>query len=230
MTPSTVPALLICLLFAVVPEPLRAQATELATSRLCDEAAVMAARRHGIAPEMMLAITRVETGRDIGGALHPWPWTATSGADGRRLDSAAVAERHVAGVIASGRRNIDIGCFQLNHRWHAGGFTSLTEMLDPVANADYAARFLLRLHDELGDWDSAIAAYHSRTPEFAARYSARYREVLAELDLGPSDLRPPSSGPRPLDLASLSPLFGTPLVAQPLGAQSRATPLFGARR
>ncbi|SDH32637.1 transglycosylase SLT domain-containing protein [Alloyangia pacifica] len=151
----------------------------------CDRAAMVAARALGVPLPVMRAVTRVETGRRRDGVLQPWPWTVNLGGDGYWFDSAAEARAFAAAQVARGRRNMDIGCFQVNLRWHGGAFPSTDEMFDPEENAAYAARFLKRLRAERGDWDRAVAAYHSRTPKFADRYIARYRAVRAALDDAP---------------------------------------------
>ncbi|WP_270725520.1 hypothetical protein [Shimia sp. Alg240-R146] len=38
-----------------------------------------------------------------------------------------------------------------------------------------------RLYRETKSWDSAAAAYQSRTPKYANKYKARYRQILANL-------------------------------------------------
>ncbi len=151
----------------------------------CDHAAMMAARELGVPLPVMRAVTRVETGRRRDGVLQPWPWAVNLGGDGYWFDSASEARAFAAGQVARGRRNMDIGCFQVNLRWHGGAFPSTDEMFDPEANAIYAAGFLKRLREERGDWERAVAAYHSRTPKYADRYIARYRAVRAALDETP---------------------------------------------
>jgi hypothetical protein len=91
-------------------------------------------------------------------------------------------------------------------------------MLDPMANARYAAAFLDDLHAEFGDWTQAVAAYHSRNPDHAARYLARYRAIRAELPDTPA-LRP-ASGPAPLQMAARPPLASAarPTATGGLGA------------
>ena len=172
--------LAVVLLFSGLALPARASAA--AEDRLrCDRAAVLAAERLGVPVPILRAVTRVETGRRRDGALQPWPWTVNLGGDGFWFDSAAEARAFASGQLARGRRNMDIGCFQVNVRWHGQAFDSTDEMFDPEANALYAAGFLKRLHGEEGDWDRAVAAYHSRTPEYARRYIARYRSVRESL-------------------------------------------------
>jgi hypothetical protein len=139
-------------------------------ARLCLEAASSAAAATGVPRDVLVALSVVETGR--GG--QPWPWTVNLGGDGHWLDTPEDAEALVQDSVEVGRTNIDIGCFQLNYRWHADAFPSVSAMLDPEANALYAAEFLAEKHAQTGDWALAAAAYHSATPEYAARYQGKF--------------------------------------------------------
>ena len=153
------------------------------TGNICDQAALQAAERSGVPPQIMLAITRVETGRAMGGSLQPWPWTINKGGEGHWFKSRDEALAFASPEIEAGATNIDIGCFQLNLRWHAGAFPSLEAMFDPDANASYAADFLTDLHQRKGNWVDAVAAYHSETPEHAKRYVEQIEAVLASLEM-----------------------------------------------
>lgn len=186
--PGAAMALLLGLLLAA---PARA-------ANLCDAAAAAAARRHGVPLEVMQAITRTETGRGKSGA--PWPWTVNMEGAGHWFDSADAARSFAYRHFKRGARSFDVGCFQLNFRWHGQAFDSLGQMFDPAANADYAAGFLARLHAELGSWTEAAGAYHSRTPKFAARYKARFTRIRARLRGDP----PPNAA----RLAGAAPLRG----------------------
>lgn len=159
------------------------------TAALCDDAARLAARDSDTPLVVLLAITRVETGRGAGGALRPWPWTINIAGIGHWFDTAAEAAAAAETALTAGTGNLDIGCFQLNHRWHGARFSSLDQMFDPATNARYAAGFLSDLHIETESWPAAIAAYHSRSAGPAATYLARIKTVLA--DLGPTSLPPP---------------------------------------
>jgi hypothetical protein len=120
----------------------------------------------------------VETGRDG----QPWPWTVNFGGDGQWFASAADAEDAAYAALNSGEQNFDLGCFQLNYRWHGEAFASLATMLDPDENATYAAWFLLQQYQRTGDWATAAAAYHSATPEYAERYQARFETAYAAIN------------------------------------------------
>lgn len=152
-----------------------------ALSKTCDQAAYQSAETYGVPPSIMLAITRVETGRTQGGSLEPWPWAVNLSGSSHWFQTPAEAEDFVQSAIQEGHTNIDLGCFQLNYRWHGEMFSSLQEMLDPLANADHAARFLVENFQRKGNWVDAVAAYHSATPAYAEAYVEKVESVLTEL-------------------------------------------------
>ena len=74
------------------------------------------------------------------------------------------ARAYVYEHFKRGARSFDVGCFQINYKWHHEAFASIEQMFDPMANALYAARFLGALKAEKGSWVEAAGAYHSRNP------------------------------------------------------------------
>ena len=164
---------------AVVLQATQALAYDPAAS--CDTAALIAAETHGVPPQVMRAITRVETGRQRDGVLQPWPWAVNRAGASHWFDTAQEAETFVQEAIDAGQSNIDIGCFQLNLHWHGEQFPSLQAMFDPQQNADYAARFLVENHERTGNWVDAVATYHSATPAHAEVYIEKVETVLAAL-------------------------------------------------
>ena len=149
---------------------------------VCDLAARRAAQSEGVPLNVLRAIARVETGRTRNNRLEPWPWTINLEGKGYWFASEAEAKSYVFDIFKSGARSFDIGCFQINYRWHGKAFRSIDAMFDPDENATYAARFLKQLHAELGSWDRAAGAYHSRTPALATAYATRFQTVLAGLE------------------------------------------------
>lgn len=162
----------------------------------CDAAAELAARETQVPLEILMAITRVETGRQVSGRFEPWPWAVNVEGHGAWFDTKARGLSHVLKHFQMGRRSIDIGCFQVNYRWHGAGFDSIEDMFDPSHNALYAARFLKTLHDRLGGWTEAVRAYHSRTNEHADRYQQQFERALADLRNSGKVDSDPQSGPR----------------------------------
>lgn len=150
-------------------------------NHVCDLAAQVAADATSVPLDVLRAVTRTETGRLRNGVLEPWPWTTNLEGKGQWFASRDAALSNAFEHYKAGARSFDVGCFQINYKWHHTAFSSLDAMFDPVENATYAARFLLDLHAEFGDWDSAVGAYHSRTDAFATRYLARYQRIHATM-------------------------------------------------
>lgn len=148
----------------------------------------MAAQDTGVPIDILLAISRVESGRATDGALAPWPWTINADGTGRFYETKAEAVAAAEAHLTDGTGTFDIGCFQLNIRWHGQAFSTFEDMFDPEKNAEYAARFLISLYEEAGTWAGAVQAYHSRTPELAQAYLDRVKAVLETP--GATDLPP----------------------------------------
>ncbi|QDY70341.1 lytic transglycosylase domain-containing protein [Qingshengfaniella alkalisoli] len=144
----------------------------------CDMAAREAASRTRVPLDVLRAITRTETARNG----KPWPWTINIAGRGIWLDDRSALLSIARDTLGAGEHSFDLGCFQVNYRWHGAQFASLEQMVDPVQNALYAARFLERLHDETGDWTLAAGRYHSRTEQHAARYRTLYSQHVSQLD------------------------------------------------
>lgn len=122
-------------------------------------------------PNLLRAIARVESGRP--GVAPAWPWTVNADGKGYYLDSKAEAIALVQALRGQNIRSIDVGCMQINLVHHPDAFSSLEDAFDPERNVRYAAQFLRWLRAETGDWDSAVARYHSGDPVRGADYRRR---------------------------------------------------------
>ena len=151
---------------------------------ICDDAARRASEQTGVPLNILLAITRVETGRGDKNDLKPWPWTINRDNAGTWYDTLDAAIGAANTALTSGADNFDLGCFQLNYHWHGEAFPGVSDMLDPDNNAGYAARFLAQLFQEKGNWADAVAAYHSATGDLAQGYLTRVRDVVASIAPG----------------------------------------------
>jgi hypothetical protein len=68
---------------------------------------------------------------------------------------------------------------QVNLLHHPQAFASLEAAFDPATNIAYAVRFLRDLHARTGDWNQAVAMYHSATPERGLVYQQRVMAALS---------------------------------------------------
>ena len=205
-------------------------------SAICERAALVASQRTGVPLEVLRAITLTETGRRRGGRFSPWPWTVNMEGKGIWFESRAKALAYVKAQFARGARSFDVGCFQINYKWHGKAFGSIEEMFDPLLNAEYAGRHLRELYREKGNWLDAAGAYHSRTPKFANRYKKRFAALLE----GPARLAPapvlaaaapaapaPEAAPR---VNAFPLLIGSSGAPASLGSLMPASAGLGARR
>lgn len=128
-----------------------------ATPNPCEAEILRAADRYGIPAGILYAVGLTETGNK--GSLQP---------NALNIEGKAVFPASRSGALAafetarqSGKKLIDLGCMQINHHYHGGEFASVSDMLDPHRNVDYAARFLASLHARHETWSMAVARYHA---------------------------------------------------------------------
>lgn len=148
----------------------------------CESIAAQTGARNGLPPALLPAISRVETGMKQGDkGVRGWPWTLNVQGKGYYFKTREAALTKLRSVIKSGVTNVDVGCMQINYRWHHNNFASIEEMMSPEANTQYAAEFLTRLARRHGSWETATKYYHSAEPERGDAYLGRVNRVLAKL-------------------------------------------------
>lgn len=126
--------------------------------------------RYDIPDNLLLAIGLQEAGRRMDGEITIWPWTANARGKGVFFNTKEDLEAWVQQTQHYDTQSVDVGCMQVNQKWHGHQFASLEEATDPRANVDYAARFLLGLYGETRDWWQAAGRYHSSTESYKAIY------------------------------------------------------------
>ncbi len=124
---------------------------------LCEKTMTEAARRYAIPISVFYAVGLQETGGRDG--LQPFSLNI----DGRASVHPTLSEGLAAFEAArrNGARLIDVGCMQINYRWHGDQFASVSDMFDPARNVDYAAKFLRDLKAREGSWTLAVARYNA---------------------------------------------------------------------
>ena len=183
---------------------------------ICLSEARRAEAQHGIPSGLLQSITRVEAGRKtVTGEFMPWAWTLNDAGEGLFFDSREAAMRHLEAAVSAPGHSVDVGCMQVNTKWHMEGFHNLSDMLDPVQNADYAAGFLLDLHEAHRSWDDAVKHYHSSEP---AKNMVYHRRVLAQLERFLAD----DDSAAPTDAALLSTEPADTVAWNPLPVQHDA--------
>lgn len=171
----------------------------------CLAAILDAQARYGIPDNMLLSIGVQEAGRRGPEGLTVWPWTVNAAGEGAFFRSREEALTWVRAKRRAGVRSIDVGCMQVNQKWHGDAFASLDQAFDPAANVDYAARFLRDLYRETGDWWKAAGRYHSATDEHRDVYLAALKRNHAVVSAQLSRLIAQASTARVFALATAAP-------------------------
>ncbi|HUT48642.1 MAG TPA: lytic transglycosylase domain-containing protein [Alphaproteobacteria bacterium] len=155
---------------------------QLFSKDLCAEIIARAERRHGIPARLLRAISLAETGRldPRTKAMIAWPWAVNAGGKGYFFPTKAKAIAAVRRLRATGARNIDVGCMQVNLMHHPKAFGTLKAAFDPARNVSYAAKFLKDLHAKTGSWIDAVAAYHSRLAHQGNPYMLRVLRIWVD--------------------------------------------------
>lgn len=120
----------------------------------------------GIPAELLRAVSHVESGRYLGGAMNPWPWTINVEGRGYVFKTKQEAIKAVEKFQHKGAKSIDVGVMQINLKHHPHAFRNLEEAFDPQLNIAYGAKFLKQLFAQHKSWNAAIGHYHSACPKF----------------------------------------------------------------
>lgn len=185
------------------PPAAPAQTQALPAEAACIGAILEAEREAGIADHMLLAMGFTEAGRRTPERLFTvWPWTVNTEGTSHYFPTRDDAIAFVRDTQARGVRSIDVGCLQVNLKWHPDAFPDLATAFDPRANARYAARFLGALRQAHGSLDEAIARYHSAQSERGAAYRQRVSGNLRWVAHATEYLDTLAAGPKAVEAAA----------------------------
>ncbi len=128
-----------------------------AAANPCEAEITQASERWGVPAGILYSVGLAETGRK--GSLQPNALNigGTPVFPASRAEAVRLAEQ----ADRDGVKLVDLGCMQINRRFHGQAFRSLNDMLDPAKNVDYAAGFLARLKARHETWVMAVARYHA---------------------------------------------------------------------
>lgn len=156
--------------------------TPLSVWAYCERAAVATEMAQRLPRAVLFSVAMVESGRFNAKTrkTRPWPWTINAEGKPYYMKTKSEAVAKVKSLQAQGMRSIDVGCMQINLRYHPKAFTDLEAAFDPIINVTYAAEFLKRLHGRTKSWPEAIAAYHSQTKTRSQPYFARVIDVWTD--------------------------------------------------
>lgn len=149
----------------------------------CEKAIRRAETKYHLPPYLLHAIALTESGR--GG--RPNPLAMNIG--GRSYFAPSTGDMMSTVAQYGGETSsIDVGCLQVNLKYHAPRFKNWRSLLVPGYNSEYAALYLTELKRRYGTWNAAVGAYHSRTPWKSANYaclvSRRWSQIFGSVRPG----------------------------------------------
>jgi len=114
---------------------------------------------------LLLGIGKAESGRILkNNEMVIWPWTINHAGKSLFFDNKIQMKSYLLKHTEKGDNNLDVGCMQINLKWHKQNFKDIKDMLAIEPNISYAASFLIQLKNKHGSWKKAIKHYHSSDP------------------------------------------------------------------
>jgi soluble lytic murein transglycosylase-like protein len=106
-----------------------------------------------------------------------WPWTINVEGKGFHFKTKKDAVRFAKDQLKKGKASIDVGCMQINLKYHPDAFASLDQAFSPRKNIAYAAQLLKSHYERVRNWDKAVGLYHSSTHDRASNYQASVSRI-----------------------------------------------------
>ncbi len=132
---------------------------------LCENTIEYTEMQTDIPKGLLLGIGKAEAIRKIKNKFVIWPWTINHAGKSMFFDTKKQMRNYVLKNLKRNDFNMDVGCMQINIKWHKNNFKKISDMFEVNPNISYAASFLQQLKNKHGSWDNAIKYYHSSDPK-----------------------------------------------------------------
>lgn len=133
--------------------------------KLCENTIESVELQTDIPKGLLLGIGKAEAIRKINNKYIIWPWTINHAGKSLFFDNKEQMKNYVFKNLKRKDFNIDVGCMQINIKWHKNNFKKISDMFEVNPNISYAASFIKQLKNKHGSWDKAIKHYHSSDPK-----------------------------------------------------------------
>ena len=129
-----------------------------------------ASDKFGIPKDILYAIMKVESGFK--------PWSIHINGNSYFFSNKTEAVAFALESQRKGQHGLNLGLMQIYWPVHKNAFKDIEETFDPQKNICFAAQFLQKLKCELGSWEKAVKAYHSRIEKYGDIYGKRISQAL----------------------------------------------------
>ena len=111
--------------------------------------------------KLLTSISLVETGRVTKNKHYTWPWSANVEGQSYYFNNKESMIKFLKIKIQNKITNFDVGCMQINYKYHIKKESNLELFVDPNYNVNWAGIFLKELYKKHKSWNKAISRYHS---------------------------------------------------------------------
>ena len=118
--------------------------------------------------KLLTSIALVESGIKKS-EFKSWPWTLNVSGKSMYFDNKSETIEYLKSNINL-KKSIDVGCMQINTKYHLKNFKDLSHLVEPEENVKYAAIYLLKLYKKHKSWNEAVSRYHSSIPKRKKNY------------------------------------------------------------
>ena len=131
---------------------------------------------------LLVGIGKAEAIRKINNKYIIWPWTINHAGKSLFFENKEQMNNYVFKNLKRNDFNIDVGCMQINIKWHKNNFKKISDMFEVNPNISYAASFLQQLKNKYGSWDKAIKHYHSSDPKKNKPYLIKVKSFWKKVE------------------------------------------------
>ena len=132
---------------------------------------------------LLVSVALTESGKMLkSGEFVAWPWTVNVKGKGRFFKSKDLVLKYVKNYIKNGKKNIDMGCMQVNYMYHPKAFSNLSLAFDPEENVKWSANLIKNLYRKYGSYREAVGYYHSYRTVKKNKYSAKVFNTWKKLN------------------------------------------------
>lgn len=150
--------------------------------RLCENTIENIEIQTEIPKGLLLGIGKAEAIRKIKNKFVIWPWTINHAGKSMFFDTKKQMRNYVFKNLKRNDFNMDVGCMQINIKWHKNNFKKISDMFELNPNISYAASFLQQLKNKNGSWDNAIKHYHSSDPKKNKPYLIKVKSFWKKIE------------------------------------------------
>ncbi len=136
----------------------------------CNFLAEKYGKEYNLPSKLLTSIALVESGiKKNNQDFRSWPWTLNVSGKSIYFDNKEEILSYLK-INIKKKKSIDVGCMQINTKYHLKNFKDLNHIVEPEENVKYAAIFLSNLYKKYKSWNEAIARYHSSLPNKKQKY------------------------------------------------------------